>query len=682
MGGGRVRVGSVVAGVGGGRVAVVGAVCGASGGRVWVVGASGIGIEVVMATSTMNISDFFLTRLKEAGITHVFGVYGSSCSDLIDAFHRVGGITFVPFHTEQNCGYAAEAYAKMHGPFGVVIATSGPGAQNLIAPIANCYYDSVPVLFLTGQVSTQFQRRNSTIRNIGFQECPITEIVSPITKWAEMLTKPESARKLYEFSVAVMLQRRRGPVLLDLPIDVQRMEVPSDIAGYVEGLSEDDVEGPIGSPEVETFASDFITALAGSKRPAILVGGGVRSSAARSRLYMILRHLKVPTFPTWNAIDVIPDDHACFAGRIGTYGGKGRNFAVQNADLVLILGSRISGRIMGGAQQSFLRGAKTFWVDYESSCYGSDLEDQPLPIHIDRQLACGLESYLRVLHRQICVQISKCMTAGDSPSDFSAWMVEAKRLRDHYDPVVEMEYRFPAAAQSFVQPYSFCRILSQETSADAIITHECGGNAVIVGHCFETKQGQRVISNHGNSPMGGGFGYGLGAAIANPTCPVICIVGDGGFQAGGFPDLQTLITHQERLKTLKVFIFNNHSLGITRAYQRTNLGGRYIACGPDRKSGYSVPDFCAVLSAFGVKNFRINGHSVEVWRETIRAVLAAEGPIVVDVDMGTWDEYAPRIAGWGAGIEEMLPAIPKGEFLRNMSHVPPLDGWESRRGQT
>lgn len=304
----------------------------------------------------MRVSEYIIDRLVADGIDTCFLVYGGAISDLVDALP--GRMRYVVCQHEQAAVFAAEGWAKVAGKPGCVIVTSGPGGQNIVTGLANCYYDSVPLIALTGQVATRFMRRDgSGLRQLGFQECPIVDVVRPITKYAATVRQATHIKCELDLALHIAMHDRRGPVLLDLPNDVQRMDVPEYCQEFLA------VGGAYPDPALE--ALNFVEDLRAAERPGILVGGGAHAARKEIMAFAVSRAL--PVFRTWNALDVATDDHLCFAGTVGTYGGAGRNFGIQNCDLLLVLGCRLSGRITGGVPESFARGAKLYVVDVDEA---------------------------------------------------------------------------------------------------------------------------------------------------------------------------------------------------------------------------------------------------------------------------------------------------------------------------
>lgn len=332
----------------------------------------------------MLVSEYIIQRLADAGITHAFLVYGGAISDLVDALP--GRMEYVVCQHEQAAAFCSEGFNKSVDRLAsVAIATSGPGGGNLVTGIQNCFYDSVPAICLTGQVATRFRApKGSALRQLGFQETPITEIVKPITKWATTVLDASAVAYSVDHALAKATEGRPGPVLLDLPNDVQRMDMPSPLTIFEEWIA-----APYHEPSAS--AESFLRDLKRAKRPGILVGGGAYK--ARADILAFAAAHKIPVFRTWNALDVCPDDHPCYGGTVGTYGGPGRNFGVQNTDLLLALGCRLSGRITGGVPESFARGAVLYVVDVDAGL----LDPKYQPRKADVNVLCDAGQFMEAL---------------------------------------------------------------------------------------------------------------------------------------------------------------------------------------------------------------------------------------------------------------------------------------------
>jgi acetolactate synthase-1/2/3 large subunit len=599
----------------------------------------------------VKVSDYITQTLARAGIDTAFLVQGAANNDLIYSIADRSDMRYVcPMH-EQAAGFMAEGYAKVKGVPGLAVGTSGPGGQNLFTAVCNFHYDSVPGIFITGQVNSQFMRQHSSLRQVGFQEWPASECFGPVTKWSITIRRPDTIRWALEKALHVCREGRPGPVVLDIPLDVQRAKIDERaLEPFVPGV-------PKAYPLFEKVGS-FLDDLSRAKRPVILVGGGIPRSAWRS-LDELVALLGVPILTTWNGMDVVPTEHAWYGGRVGTYGGPGRNFAIQNCDLLLTIGCRLSGRITGGNVASFARGAKRYVVDVDPALLDPELQQQPFHVSV----RCDAATFLRVLANEVRVA-----WAGRLP-DFSTWWHKVEHWRELYDP--ERESNFKDLAFTGVNPYTFIKVLSNMLPGDAIVVYDTGGNAVTMGHAFRSKIGQRIFSSNGNSPMGFSLCGAMGAWFADPSRPVICIIGDGGMNLN-IQELQTLKTYGIPVKT---FIMNNHIYGITQQFQDTHFGGRHEASG-GQDIGYVAPNFRAIAQAYGIEvNWIERANQMEA---VIRTTLESKSPEVVDVVSSGFKTYEPRIAGWATPIEDMYPWLPRDEFRRNMIGVEPLPGWEQQ----
>lgn len=600
----------------------------------------------------MKVADYVIHTLGDMGIDKMFVVYGAANGDLIDAFTRTNKTSYVAVMHEQAGGFAAEGYAKVRGIPGVAIATSGPGGMNLLTPMGNCYYDSIPCIFITGQINEQFLRPDPSIRQVGFQETDIVSMAEPVTKYATMVTRPEDIR--YELEKAVYLSKegRPGPVLLDLPLNVQKQDInPEELMGFEE--DNESVHFDMGS--VAEKIDQLVQDLRKAERPVLLVGGGARLADGVDEVRAVASELGIPAFPTWNALDVVTSDFEYYGGRVGTYGGAGRNFGIQNSDLLLAVGSRISGRITGGNIHSFARAARKYVVDVDPALLHAKLQQVPFDVNLrcDAKVFCDL----------LLERLRKEKSSGKSLPDFSGWTKQVIEWRDKYDPVKETHFD---EKRSHVHPYAFMRTLSEMMGPTDVLVGDCGGNIVTSNHAFETKYGQRNLTNNGNSPMGFSHSGAMGSWFADPSRRVVCTIGDGGFNMN-IQELQTFLNYGVAVKT---FILNNHIYGITKAFQETNFEGRAEACGP---KGYNPPDFIKIAEAYGVKTVTIS-HNSEM-KEKIAEVFAHDGPVICDVNCHEHHTYEPRIFGWKTPIEDMYPYLPREEFVKNMI-IEPLEGWE------
>lgn len=593
----------------------------------------------------MKLSDYVIDYFADLGVKKVFVVYGSAIGDLIDAFTKTSRIEYVCVMHEQAGAFAAEVVTKVNGVPGLNIVTSGPGGTNLLTGMANCWYDSIPNVYITGQVHSAFMRPEPAVRQVGFQENDIVSMVKSITKFATLVRDPGDIRWALEKAVYEATHGRPGPVLIDLPLDIQKADVdPATLRGFEPPATVDD------TPGIDAAIETYLDRLSRAERPVLLIGGGVRLAGAIDAVRELGRVLRIPCVPTWNALDIFTSDYEFYRGRVGTYGGPGRNFVVQNADLLLTLGCRISGRITGGVPSSFARGAFKLIVDVDDAALDPKLQQVVGDLNVRGDARVFAERLIARARQR-------------SGPAFDAWLARTLEWRETYDPL-KPEYH---ESRDIVNPYVFVDELSRQLDVDDTIVVDCGGNVVVTNQAFKTKFGQRLLSSNGNSPMGFSFAGAIGACFAEPRGRVVCLIGDGGFNMN-IQELRTVANYELPLKT---FIMNNHVYGITKAYQDTNFGGRYEAAGP---KGYSPPDFVEIARSYGLDTETIRDHGELAAK--IKSVLAHDRAIVCDVNMHDHMRYEPRIFGWNTPIEDMYPYLDRAEFRANM-YIEPAPGWET-----
>ena len=467
----------------------------------------------------MKLADYVINFLGNQGIEDVFVLYGSANGHLIDAFTRAEKTRYIATMHEQGAGFAAECYGRVKGVPGAAIATSGPGALNLVNPIANCFYESVPCIFITGNINSQFMRRDPSIRQVGFQETDVVSIVESITKHAVMITDPADIRYEMEKAFYMAQEGRPGPCVIDIPIDIQKAEIdPETLFSFDEVAASSGYNSDAVDAQIEIYIED----LKKSERPVLMIGGGARIGNAVELVREIAEVAMVTAYPTWNALDIITSDFEYYGGRIGTYGGAGRNFGIQNADVLLAIGSRISGRITGGNIHTFAREAKKFVVDLDEALLQPRLQQVPFDVNIK----CDVRDFCE----RLLARLKEERAAGNLPTH-GKWNAQCKEWKTKYDPVRKEMFEdgaYQHEGTEYVHPYAFMRRLSEKMGGNDVLVCDLGGTSVVVAHAFETKFGEQYLTNNGNAPMGFSMCGAMGAWIADPSRNVIAIIGDGG----------------------------------------------------------------------------------------------------------------------------------------------------------
>lgn len=495
----------------------------------------------------MKASDYIVEFIKDQGVTDVFGYPGGMVTHLMDSLSKSSVRSHVTYH-EQGAAFAACGYAQTTGKVGVAYATSGPGATNLITGICNAYFDSIPTVFITGQVNTFEYKGDLGVRQRGFQETDIVSMVKPVTKHAVRITDADRLRFHLEQAFRIAQEGRKGPVLLDIPMDIFRAEIdPSALAGF--------------ESETEYVENDFSVladAIAASSRPVILAGSGIKTAGATGLLGKVSSRLNIPVITTMLAVDVSEDSY----GFIGAYGSRTANFIAAKSDLVIALGARLDVRQVGANRSAFAPEARIVRVEI-------DRNELSLKAHEDEI--------------QINADVKDVLTAlADLPErPATKWNQVCDQIRDELQGI---DNRLP---NKFVQR------ISDVIPEGAVITTDVGQNQVWVAQSFNVKNDQRIFFSGGHGAMGYSLPASIGCAIASGK-EVYSFSGDGGIQMN-IQELQTIA--RENLP-VKIILFNNSSLGMIRHFQEMYFNDNYVQTVPE--GGYTVPDFGAVARAYNI----------------------------------------------------------------------------------
>ncbi len=595
---------------------------------------------------SVRAADYIAQTLAKHGVKHVFMLTGGGAMFLNDAFGLEKRIEYVCNLHEQACAMAAEGYARTAGKMAVVCVTTGPGGTNTLTGVLGQWLDSIPVLYLSGQVryDTAVPSTGLPLRQFGDQEANIVDMVRPVTKYAAMVTDPQLVRYHLEKAAHLAVSGRPGPVWLDIPLNVQSsmLEEPY-LKPYVH---QEDAEG-VPSALAEHQVEEVIERLSVSERPVILAGAGVRLAGAADAFYRLAEKLVIPVQVAWDAIDLFPSGHPLYAGRPGTVGQRGANFIFQNADLLLSLGCRLNVRQIGYNFPAVARAAYKISVDIDPA------ELRKPTIKIDLPITADAGEFIRTLD----TSLKSTRLPKRTP-----WLSWCKERIQRY-PIVLPEYR---QRRRLVNPYVFCDMLSRCLDDKDVIVSSNGASCVVPIQAMEIKRGQRHIVNSGCAAMGYGLPAAIGACFAVGRKRVICLEGDGSIQLN-IQELETVHYHH---LPLKIFVFSNGGYLSIRSTQNNFFDGRLV--GESATSGVGFPDLVKVAKAYGIPACRITRHSQ--LEETIERVLESDGPALCDVLMDPDQSVSPRIASKrfldgrmeSSPLEDMYPFLADEEFLSNM----------------
>lgn len=564
----------------------------------------------------MKASDAVAHVLGANNVTHGFELIGGMIAHLVDSINQVGKTKLVSLHHEQAAAFAAGGIARASNnkQIGLALGTSGPGATNLVTGIADCWLDSYPCVFLTGQVNTYELKQDRPIRQQGFQELDIISIVKSITKFAyQVKTKEELIPKLQE-AINIAKNGRPGPVLLDIPMDLQRAELPDDVIDYLTKISQ-------VADVTDSSSADFssvLNLLAQAKRPLFLIGGGAVSSDSFPVWQQKISRMGIPHVASLKGSEKCQSLQAYY-GVIGSYGTRTANYAIQNCDLLVVLGSRMDVRQTGADTNDFARKAKIIQIDIDAS-----------------QLANRVKADLDVISD--CAQFFSCFE-DYAANNFAMDEEWASRLNKHWSDSYVDEYQ-----DWSVSPFEICKTLEENfKSVPVHYVADVGNNQMWAAHSILLNQGQAIHHSGGLGAMGFAIPTAIGVAYATQE-PVIVLTGDGGAQL----NIQELdIIAREQLPILTI-VFNNESLGMVRAFQEMYFDGRNEST---YWNGYSS-SFCSLGRAYNITSFSTS--NIHEFKTLLLKFVSHPEPMLIEVLMSDARECRPRLA-FGHPIDKQFP---------------------------
>jgi acetolactate synthase-1/2/3 large subunit len=593
----------------------------------------------------VRLADYVVQQLVEHGVRHVFLVTGGGAMHLNDAIAREPRLAYTCNHHEQASAMAAEGYARITGTLGVVNVTAGPGGINALNGVFGAFTDSIPMLVLSGQAKRETSLASydlPNLRQLGDQEVDIVHAAQKMTKYATIILDPNTIRFELEKALHLATTGRPGPCWLDLPIDVQSAQIdPDTLPGFVP-----DPAPPVWlPPDVALIMRDVIERLRAAERPVLLVGAGVRLAGALDLLEEIAGLLKIPVATAWMP-DLIATDNPYYCGRQGSLGTRAGNFTVQNADFVLIVGSRMNVRQVSYNWKSFARHAYKIQVDVDPA-------ELAKPISVaDRSICCEAKYFFEEMKRQLLID--------HVPSEKHAEWLRWCRDRMTRYPVVSPAQR---TTEKGINPYYFVETLFQQLGSGDVVVCGDGTACVVPIQAAAVPKGQRLISNSGSASMGYDLPAAIGAAVAHGK-RVICLAGDGSIMM----NLQELQTVAYARLPICIFVLNNGGYLSIRATQ-SNFFGKLI--GEGKESGLSFPSFVKLAEAHGLPGLVIEG---ENFAAQIAKALAIQGPIVCEVMLDHTQGFEPKLSSRKlpdgrmitAPLEDMAPFLPREEFLSNL----------------
>jgi acetolactate synthase-1/2/3 large subunit len=598
----------------------------------------------------MKLSDYVIRFLVERGVTHVFGMSGGAAVHLFDSAARHPQMSYVCSQHEQSAAMSADGYARTSGNMGVAITTSGPGATNLLTGVCCSHFDSVPTLMITGQVATHRLKGERSIRQLGFQETDVVSIFRSVTKYAAQVERAEDIRKHLEAAWYWAFEGRPGAVLIDLPDDLQRVEIDPD---GLEGFVPPEPAQPRSLPQ---RLSTLAKALSLAKRPVLVLGGGLSTPRLGDELQALIEALGFPVLQTWAGLDLLAHDHPLRVGPFGVYAPRVGNFTIQNADFILCLGTRLSQNVTGGLLHAFARDAQIAMIDAEQG-------------ELDKFDGRGV-----TIHYPICARLGTAvpmLLAAASEyrfPDLTVWRDKIERWRlvlpNDCEPATQV-------VGEPVDAYAFVAALSEYLPDDDLVFVDTGGNLTWTCNGLAVKAGQRLISAWNNTPMGYALPAAIGAAVAREDRTVTCVIGDGGLLIC-LAELATLVRHQLKIRVL---VFDNKGHGIQKQTLDTWLDGHYVAV--DSDSGLALPPIAAIGRAMGLPVVEID--SGDAILDGLAEVYGRPGPVLCNISINPQQKLYP-VVKFGSSLEDQLPSLSPDVIRREMIVTPFVDKKEAQGG--
>lgn len=588
----------------------------------------------------IKTSDYLVQKLEALGVDTAFMVSGGGAMHLDDSFGKSQKIRLICNHNEQASAMCAEGYARANQKLGVACVTTGPGGLNCLNGVFGSWTDSAPVLFISGQVkftTTMASCPQIPLRQLGDQEVNIISVVRPLTKYARMVTDPYDIDAAVEEAVYLATSGRPGPVWLDIPLNVQAAPIdPAKLKKFIRpALHKQDISG---------LVDQAAALLQQARRPLIVAGNGIHCAKAQQALRAFLDKTQIPVVTTFNGFDLLPSEDPLFAGRIGTVGQRAGNFVLQNADVILFMGTRNNIRQVSYNWENFAKNAKKIVVDIDAA------ELQKPTVRPDVAILADAGDVLARL------------TAKMNRAEVAPWLAYCRQMKAKYPPLRE----FSIHGKDKVHPYFFAQQLSHILPEGAKVVASNGTACVAFFQAFESKRGQRLLLNSGDASMGYGLPAAIGVCAAEKNTPVVCLEGDGSLMMN-IQELQTLKTNR---LPVKLFVIKNGEYISIIQTQRNFFEGRLTGC--NKTSGVEVPDFVQVAQAFGLPAVRINTNDELAGK--IQEALNTPGPVLCELDCTESYTFVPKLSARkledgtmiSPSLEDMFPFLDRQEMEENM----------------
>ena len=602
-----------------------------------------------------RLADYVADFLINHGVTDCFSVVGGGAMHLNDALGHKEGLKVTYNHHEQACAIAAEAYARLDNRIAAVCVTTGPGGTNALTGVVGGWLDSIPMFIISGQVRYDTTARYAMkftdgmpLRAMGDQEYDIVKSVTPMTKYAVMIEDPKQIRYALEKAWHLATTGRPGPVWIDIPVNFQGGYIETEeLEGY--DPSEDDALLPpkVGEQTIQTVLEKIRMA----KRPVFHAGYGIRLSGGYEVFRKVAEKLNIPVVTYWNAVDLIEDDNELYCGRAGNMGDRPGNWAIQNADLILAIGTRISIRQVGYNWKTWARAAEVIMVDIDQA------EMKKPTLHVEMPIWADAKDFLNRMNESI---------GQEYPVNRSKeWLATCQRWKKEYPAVLSRQWEENGETANV---YAFVRYLSSRLPENSLTAVSNGACCVVGNQAYVIQKGSRMANNSAVASMGYGLPAAIGTCIGGGRRTTICLEGDGSIMMN-LQELQTVLTNR---LPIKLFLINNngyHSIRITQ----NNLFKEHSKIGIGPESGdLSFPEFKKIAEAFGYSYYCASSN--KEMKKVVDKVLAENGPVFCEIFTDTTQVWEPKSSTKRLSdgtlvsppLEDLAPFLPREELEKNM----------------
>ncbi|MCW8354481.1 thiamine pyrophosphate-binding protein [Marinomonas pontica] len=592
--------------------------------------------------SALKVSDAIAQFLKDHEIRHVFGIIGSANSHIFDSIYNLGYTEIVCVHHEQAATMAMQTYYRETGKISAALVTAGGGSTNAITGVVSAWADSIPGVIISGQENVRFVNKMFDMRMWGIQGYDSADMVKKVTKYSSQIMEADKALLEVEKAFHIAEEGRPGPVWLDFPMDIQGAKLEAD--KYLHFVPEEKV-----AVSVEQQVLNIVELMKQAQRPVFWFGHGIRLSGAQSKIEKLLLEAPFPSLVTWAGIDMLDSDHSLNFGRAGVYGNRAANFVVQNADLVISIGTRMAIPMIGYEHSEFARDAKIVQVDIDQQ------ELDKLEGLVDIPVCADANEFLIELIKQL----SKNKI---TENNIGQWVENCNGYRSRY-PLVGPEND---DKNGYINSYRVVDKMSEYFKDDETVVTDMGTALLSAHQSLKLKSGQRLMTSTGLGEMGYGLPAAIGASFGKNKGHVVCLNCDGGIMMN-LQELQTITHHKLPIKT---FIFNNDGYLMIKHTQKNLFEGRYSAT--NKNSGVSCPDFSKVAAGFEMPYYSIKNW--EEFKVVMPLIMESIGPVICEIFMDPEQYFYPKLSlaikrdGTivSPPLEDISPLLSREEFMENM----------------